>query len=124
MDSCDANAHLEQRREALRQANLVREARARLKRRIAAGEESAAEVVLSRRSELKSMSLETLLTSQRGWGQERCSEFLKRLQIRESKTIGSMTERQRVLVAGVLNSRQRNHAPLASVRRRAPNHPA
>jgi hypothetical protein len=114
MNSCDANALLEQRREALQQANLVREARAMLKRRIAAGEETAAEVVLSRRWELESMPLAALLTSQRGWGQERSSEFLKRLQIRESKTIGSMTERQRVLVAGVLTHGSGNFAPAAS----------
>jgi hypothetical protein len=107
LDSCDAGAHLEQRRDALRQANVVREARAKLKRRIAAGEVSAAEVVLASRWEVKSMPIETLLTSQRGWGRGRCSDFLKRMQIRESKTIGSMTERQRTQVAALLGPAQR-----------------
>jgi hypothetical protein len=107
LDSCDLGARLEQRREALRQANLVREARAKLKARIAAGELSAADVLASSRWELNSMPIETLLTSQRGWGNGRCSEFLMRVQIRETKTIGSMTERQRAIVAAVLNSVQR-----------------
>jgi len=107
LDSCDVGARLEQRREALRQANLVREARAKLKGRIAAGELSAAEVVASPRWELDSMPIEKLLASQRGWGQGRCSEFLERMEIRETKTIGSMTHRQRALVATVLNSVQR-----------------
>jgi hypothetical protein len=107
LDSCDVGARLEQRHEALRQANLVREARAKLKQRIAAGEVSAADVVVSGRWELNSMPIETLLTSQRGWGQGRCTEFLKRMQIRETKTVGSMTERQRSLVATLLKSVQR-----------------
>jgi len=107
LDSCDVGARLEQRHEALRQANMVREARAKLKQRIAGGEVRAADVVVSGRWELNSMPIETLLTSQRGWGQGRCAEFLKRTQIRETKTIGSMTERQRALVATVLNSVQR-----------------
>jgi hypothetical protein len=106
LDSCDVRARLEQRRGALRQANLVREARAKLKGRIAAGELSAADVVVSSRWELDSMPIEKLLASQRGWGRGRCSEFLERMQIRETKTIGSMTERQRALVAAVLNSVQ------------------
>ena len=107
MDSCDVGARLEQRREALRQANLVREARAKLKGRIASGELSAADVVVSSRRELDSMPIEKLLASQRGWGKGRCSDFLTRIQIRETKTIGSMTERQRSLVSAVLNSAQR-----------------
>jgi Spy/CpxP family protein refolding chaperone len=107
LDSCDVGARLEQRREALQQANLVREARAKLKGRIASGELSAADVVVSSRWELNSMPIEKLLASQRGWGKGRCSEFLTRMQIRETKTIGSMTERQRALVSAVLNSVQR-----------------
>src|SRR3954454_14006174 len=99
---------------------MVRESRAKLKQRIAAGEVSAADVVVSGRLELNSMPIETLLTSQRGWGQGRCAEFLRRTQIRETKTIGSMTERQRALVATALNSVQRkrprtNRLPQASM---------
>jgi hypothetical protein len=106
LDSCDVRARLEQRHEALRQANMVREERAKLKRRIAAGEVSAADAIVSSRWELNSMPIEKLLASQRGWGQDRCTEFLKHMQIRETKTIGSMTDRQRALVAAVLTSAQ------------------
>ena len=104
MDSCDVGARLAQRREALQQANLVREARAQLKGRIASGELSAADVIVSSRWELNSMPIEKLLASQRGWGKGRCSKFLTDIQIRETKTIGSMTERQRALVSAVLNA--------------------
>ena len=104
MDSCDVGARLEQRREALQQANLVREARAKLKGRIASGELSAADVVVSSRWELNSMPIGKLLASQRGWGKGRCSEFLTRMQIREAKPIGSMTERQRALVSAALGA--------------------
>ena len=67
------------------------------------GELSAAEVILSSGWEVESMPIETLLTSQRGWGRERCSRFLRPIQIREKKTIGSMTERQRTTVAALLS---------------------
>jgi len=103
LNSLDVGAHLEQRRKALRRANVVRGTRAKLKRRIAAGELSAAEVILSSGWEVESMPIETLLTSQRGWGRERCSRFLRPIQIREKKTIGSMTERQRTAVAALLS---------------------
>jgi hypothetical protein len=80
---------------ALAQANRVRLARAELKRQVADGERSVAEVVLDAPWEAESMTLADLLMSQHRWGRTRCRRFLSSINLSETKTIGSMTERQR-----------------------------
>ena len=87
---------------ALEQANRVRLARAELKRRIAEGERSAAEVVLDCPWEAESMQISDLLTSQRRWGRTRCRRFLTAVPMSEIKTIGSLTDRQRQILAARL----------------------
>jgi hypothetical protein len=93
-----------QRLRALERANEVRLARAELKRRIADGEASAAEVILACPWEADSWSVAELLMSQRRWGITRCRKFLARNQISEIKPIGKLTERQRHLLAAQLQS--------------------
>jgi hypothetical protein len=88
--------------QALRQANEVRAARARLKRRIASGELCAAEIVLSPPPHTGSWPLIELLRSQRQWGEKRCRRFLVRAQIDGRKPIGRLTDRQRRLIASQL----------------------
>src|SRR6476646_9526774 len=88
--------------QALQRANAVRLARADLKRRVAEGGVSAAEVILSSPWEAESMSVSDLLTSQKRWGSTRCRKFLQCVVIPENKTIGSMTERQRRALAQML----------------------
>lgn len=85
--------------QALERANAVRLARAALKRAVAAGEVSAADIILDAPWETDSMTVSDLLTCQRRWGQTRCRRFLQTIPISESKTIGSMTERQRQAAA-------------------------
>jgi hypothetical protein len=87
---------------ALERANAVRLARADLKRRVAEGDISAAEVILSSPWEAESMTVSDLLTSQKRWGNTRCRKFLQCVFIPENKTIGSMTERQRRTLAAML----------------------
>lgn len=84
---------------ALERANAVRLARAELKRRVAAGDVSVGEVVLSCPWEAESMTIADLLLSQRRWGHTRCRRFLQAIPLTESKSIGSMTDRQRHAVA-------------------------
>lgn len=97
---------------ALAKANEVRLARAELKRQVQAGEVSAAEVILQRAWEADSMTVADLLMAQRRWGYARCRTFLQRIQISETKTVGSMTERQRIAVAQMLAcNEQRATAP-------------
>ena len=50
-------------------------------------------------------SPETMLMSQKRWGRTRCRRFLQSIQIPESKTIGSLTQRQRLELATRLTGR-------------------
>ena len=92
-----------QHMQALAQANKVRLARAELKRQVADGELSVADVVLSCPWEAESMTIADLLMSQHRWGRTRCRRFLTQLSMNETKTIGSMTDRQRRCLSGRLN---------------------
>jgi hypothetical protein len=92
---------------ALEQANRVRLARADLKRRIAALETTAAEVVLDSPWEAESMELSDLLMSQRRWGRARCRRVLLSLGLPENKQVGTLTARQRAALAAVLEAKPR-----------------
>ena len=100
--SATASAGQEQHLRALEYANRVRLARARMKRRIAAGELSASEVVLSCPWQAHSMSISDLLMSQKRWGRTRCRRVLVSLSVPENKSVGTLTERQRLALAAVL----------------------
>jgi hypothetical protein len=91
-----------QRLRALERANQIRLARASLKRQIALGEVSAADVILARPPEAHSWPISELLMSQRRWGSSRCRKFLARNQIVETKPIGTLTERQCRILATAL----------------------
>src|SRR4051812_50197944 len=78
---------------ALEYANRVRLARARMKRRIAAGELSATDVVLSCPWQAHSMSISDLLMSQKRWGRTRCRRVVVSLGGPENKQIGVLTGR-------------------------------
>jgi hypothetical protein len=93
-----------QREAALKRANEIRLARAALKRAIAVGDVSAAEVILGPPEEAMSWSVCELLRSQRRWGSQRCVKFLKRYEIPERKELGKLTERQRNLLAEQLGA--------------------
>jgi hypothetical protein len=94
-----------QRLRALERANEVRLARAELKRRIADGHVSAAEVIMNPPWEARSWSVADLLMTQRRWGTTRCRKFLLRNQVSETKPVGALTERQRRLLATQLGAR-------------------
>jgi hypothetical protein len=93
-----------QRLRALEQANAIRLARAELKRRIADGDVSAAEVILGCPEAAKRWTMAELLVSQRRWGNTRCRKFLERNGISEIKPIGTLTDRQRLVLAEQLGS--------------------
>lgn len=88
---------------ALNRANEVRLARAGLKRSVAAGQIRVADVILESPWEAESMSVADLLMSQRRWGRTRCRRFLAGVPMSETKTVGSMTHRQRNALAGMLD---------------------
>jgi len=92
-----------QRLRALEHANAVRLARAELKRRIADGDLSAAQVILECPDAVRRWTLSELLMSQRRWGSTRCRKFLERNSVSEIKVIGSLTDRQRHMLAEQLS---------------------
>jgi hypothetical protein len=94
-----------QRLRALERANEIRLARAELKRRIAGGAISAAEIILDPPCAAISWEISELLMSQRRWGSSRCRKFLVRNQISETKPVGALTDRQRRLLADQLSLR-------------------
>jgi len=100
----DDGARVEQRLDALARANRLRAARASLKRRIASGEVSCADLLLRPTWEMQSMPVAALLASQRYWGKYRCRQFLRSIQLSEVKSIGAMTERQRLTAVAALRS--------------------
>jgi hypothetical protein len=105
-NSATVGADREQHLRALEYANRVRLARARMKRKVAAGELSAAEVVLTCPWQAHSMSISDLLMSQKRWGRARCRRLLVSHGVPENKQIGTLTERQRLALAAVLTAKQ------------------
>lgn len=95
----------QQRVRALGRANEVRLARAVLKRRIADGDLSAADVILLCPEGADSWPVLDLLMSQRRWGSKRCRAFLERNQIGELKPVGHLTDRQKNMLADQLVKR-------------------
>jgi hypothetical protein len=89
---------------ALERANEVRMARAALKRKVALGEVDVAQVILFCPWEARSMAVSKLLMSQRRWGISRCRNTLALLPISERKTLESMTDRQRHVLAALLTA--------------------
>ena len=94
-----------QRLLALERANHVRLARAELKRQIASGDISAAQVILACPRGATRWRVGELLMSQQRWGRRRSQRFLERNQIGELKPVGDLTDRQRRVLAGQLAER-------------------
>jgi len=108
--------------EALSRANQVRLARAELKRRVACGEISVSDVVLESPWEAGSMTVADLLMSQRRWGLTRCRKLLGQIPVSETKTIGSLTDRQRRALASLLTPAGEAEARVDADARLVPAH--
>jgi hypothetical protein len=100
-----AQAGAPQHMQALAHANRVRLARAALKREVARGDASAVQVIRDCPWEVESMTLAELLTSQRRWGRTRARKFLAALALSENKRVGTLTDRQRQLLAHELEAK-------------------
>jgi hypothetical protein len=110
MTSPTTDRRQSERMRALVRANEVRHARAELKRRVGDGELSAAQIILAPPPDASSWPLVELLRSQHGWGEAKCRGFLANNQIHERKPIGTLTGRQRRLLAAQLTAADRNTA--------------
>jgi hypothetical protein len=93
-----------QRMRALTRANEIRLARASLKRAIALGTVSAAEVILECPDAAHSWPIGEVLMSQRRWGSTRCRKFLSQHHLTETKPVGTLTDRQRRVLSDSLES--------------------
>jgi hypothetical protein len=93
----------QQRLLALDRANHVRVARAEVKRQLRGGEVKAAETILRNSHDTDTMTVTEVLSSQRGWGPTRAARILGSVSLSEGKTLGSLTERQRRMLAAVLS---------------------
>jgi hypothetical protein len=91
-----------QHMQALQRANEVRVARAALKRDVTKGTVTVGEVILNAPWQAASMTIAELLSSQRGWAMTRSRKFLAGIGMPETKTVASMTERQRSVLAAML----------------------
>ena len=87
---------------ALERANQVRLARAALKRRVATGEADVGEIVLGCPWMVETMSVGELLASQKQWGRTRSRKFLSSIGLTETKTLVSLTGRQRAILVSLL----------------------
>lgn len=99
-----------QHMQALGRANEIRLARAGLKRRLRAGDTTAAEVILSPPEEALTWPVGDLLLVQRGWGRDRMRRFLAQtgmargsVAITVSRTVGGLSGRERELLARMLD---------------------
>src|SRR5262249_42301511 len=90
---------------ALQVANDVRSARAQLKRDIAAGVLSVADVLVDPPPVAAGISLSALLVSQRGWGRIKSRRFLSSNDVSETRKLGELSQRQRELLAADLHAR-------------------
>jgi hypothetical protein len=91
--------------QALARANEVRLARAALKRDVGAGRRIVTDVILHCPWEAESMGLSELLCSQRRWGRARSRKLLASAGLKETKRLGSLTERQRGVLVGALEAK-------------------
>lgn len=87
---------------SLSRANHIRIARAVLKREIAAGDRTAASVLLQCPDEAETMTVLDLLDAQYRWGPLRARKALIVARIPESKTVGDLTPRQRDVLVELL----------------------
>ena len=94
-----------QHMQALAKANEVRLARAALKRQVASGQRSAIEVIRDCPWETRSMTIGELLASQRRWGRARARKLVVPLRMSENKELGTLTERQRGILAKALEDK-------------------
>jgi hypothetical protein len=97
----------DQRSQALTQANVIRERRASLKRRLKDGDDSLARLILDPPDYLHTAHIETWVMTTPGVGKVRSHNLLRDVGIPAKTTIGRLTERQRTMLASKLPAQRR-----------------
>ena len=93
-----------QRLEALRRANEIRIARARLKRKLASGSVRVTEILAAPPECVKTLKVQTLLLALPKYGPARVARLLAHCRIGPSKTVAGLSDRQRKELLGRLSS--------------------
>jgi hypothetical protein len=93
---------VEQRREALERANWIRSRRKDLKGDLKAGRRPVVEVLLDPPEYALAMRLYELLLAVPKYGKVKVNQTLSRCRISPSKTLGGLSERQRLELAAVV----------------------
>lgn len=86
---------LQQRREALIEANRIRTSRAALKRQLKAREVPALDLILEPPDYIETMKVQELLLAVPKYGKVKTNKTLQQSRISPTKTVGGMTSRQR-----------------------------
>ena len=94
---------LERRMIALRQANEVRSARAKLKQELRQGNVRLEEILASRPDYLSSAEVGELLVAVPKIGPAKAARLLSTARVSESKTIGGLSHRQRACLIELLS---------------------
>jgi S13-like H2TH domain len=94
---------LERRMTALRQANEVRSARAKLKQELRQGKVRLEEILASQPDYLSSAEVVDLLVSVPKIGPVRAARLLNTARVSESKTVGGLSDRQRASLIELLH---------------------
>jgi hypothetical protein len=87
---------------ALDLANAVRTGRAAIKRGLADGSLRAKDVILDPPAVAAKMPIMDVLMAQRYWGKDRTLRLLLVAQVREGRTLGELTARQRGVLVDLL----------------------
>lgn len=96
---------IQQRMDALENANSIRSYRATLKRDIKAQRASVVSLLLDPPEELETMKIFDLLMSVPKFGRVKVNKLLQTCRISPSKTVGGMSDRQRAEIVGMLRGR-------------------
>lgn len=96
---------LQQRRDAIARANLIRSVRAELKRNVRLGNASVLAVLADPAPEYLTMKVRTLLMALPKWGSVKATQIMNGCRISDAKTIGGLSDRQRDELVRHLTSR-------------------
>lgn len=96
---------VQQRMDALQNANVIRKYRADLKRDLKAGRLSVLDLVQDPPEEIESMKIFDLLVATPKTGNVKANKLLRTCRISPSKTVGGMSDRQRAEIVAMLRRR-------------------
>lgn len=96
---------LEQRRDALQNANVIRTYRANLKRDLKAQRVRIVDLLVDPPEELETMKIFDLLLAVPKYGRVKADKLLRTCRMSPSKTVGGMSDRQRAELLAMLRKR-------------------